>query len=78
MLEYGDPQARLKIFLKVESMCLKASKDMFGNYTVQKLLDVGEAEWKFRIFSQLQEHVCELSRNTYGCRVVQKLLEFIK
>lgn len=59
-------------------VCLKASKDMFGNYTVQKILETGEVEWKLRLFYVLKDHVMELSKNQYGCRVVQKLLEFIK
>lgn len=58
------------IFLRIESICLKASKDMFGNYTVQKILEIGEKEWKFRIFKALKDHIIELSRNIYGCRVV--------
>lgn len=32
------------IFNQVEKLCLKASKDIFGNYTVQKIFEVGNPE----------------------------------
>ena len=50
--------------------------DVFGNYVVQKLLEVGDAKILGSIYEgALVGHMMELSMQMYGCRVVQRSLE---
>eukprot|EP00924_Labyrinthula_sp_SR-Ha-C_P007199 maker-scaffold_8-snap-gene-12.52-mRNA-1 protein AED:0.00 eAED:0.00 QI:218/1/1/1/1/1/2/204/698 len=55
-------------------------KDVFGNYVVQKILDVkvGSVDQHNFIFEEcIKGKMQELSTHMYGCRVVQKLIEQI-
>jgi hypothetical protein len=49
------------------------SKDVFGNYVIQKLLD--HQEGRYIIIHQLEGFIYELSLHMYGCRVIQKAIE---
>ena len=50
--------------------------DVFGNYVVQKLLEVGDAKILGSIYEgALVGHMMELSMQMYGCRVVQRSFE---
>ncbi|CAD8047404.1 unnamed protein product [Paramecium primaurelia] len=77
-LDGNDCNQKRLIFSQVEKICVKAAKDMFGNYTVQKLFDVADQDQKFKLYSLLISHILELSKNQYACRVVQKMIEFVK
>ncbi|CAD8139794.1 unnamed protein product [Paramecium octaurelia] len=77
-LDGNDSNQKRLIFCQVEKICVKAAKDMFGNYTVQKLFDVADYDQKFKLYSLLISHILELSKNQYACRVVQKMIEFVK
>jgi len=52
--------------------------DVFGNYVVQKILDLGEAHQKLGIVEAAMGNMCRLSQNTYSCRIIQKILEVKK
>ncbi|CAK94819.1 unnamed protein product (macronuclear) [Paramecium tetraurelia] len=78
ILDSNDINKKRLIFNQVEKICLKASKDMFGNYTVQKVFEVGSQDQKQRMHNLLINHIFDLSKNQYACRVVQKMMEFIK
>ncbi|KAL3800465.1 hypothetical protein HJC23_011702 [Cyclotella cryptica] len=51
--------------------------DIYGNFILQKLLDVGTDEMKNTIGAALNGHVVELSTKVYGCRVLQKAFEVL-
>ncbi|CAD8137388.1 unnamed protein product [Paramecium pentaurelia] len=78
VLDNNDRNQKRLIYCQVEKVCVKASKDMFGNYTVQKIFDVADYEQKYKLYSLLICHILELSKNQYACRVVQKMIEFVK
>lgn len=47
--------------------------DVFGNYVIQKLLELGTAEERTEIMKRLEDQVVALSLQMYGCRVIQKV-----
>jgi len=55
---------------------VRISQDVFGNYVVQKYLELGSHELRFAILNTLLPSVLYLSLGMFGSRVVQKLLEF--
>ncbi|CAK78999.1 unnamed protein product (macronuclear) [Paramecium tetraurelia] len=78
VLDNNDQNQKQIIFCQIEKDCVKASKDMFGNYTVQKIFDVADYEQKYKLYSLLICHFLELSKNQYACRVVSKMIQFVK
>ncbi|KAL1204133.1 Pumilio-like protein 9 [Cardamine amara subsp. amara] len=69
------------IFLEIIDYVTELSMDPFGNYLIQKLLDVCDDEHRTLIVSVLTSKPVELIRiclNTYGTRVVQKMIETVK
>jgi pumilio RNA-binding family len=52
--------------------------DVFGNYVVQKILELGNGEQRLALFQCAKNKITELSLHTYGCRVIQKILEEFK
>uniref|UniRef100_A0A7R9YUU0 PUM-HD domain-containing protein n=1 Tax=Chlamydomonas euryale TaxID=1486919 RepID=A0A7R9YUU0_9CHLO len=56
---------------------VELSCDIFGNYVVQKALDVGDAGARAAVASALAGDMLSLSLNQYGCRVVQKALQVL-
>ncbi|TEB35914.1 ARM repeat-containing protein [Coprinellus micaceus] len=59
----------------VDAGVLKISKDVFGNYVIQRILEHGADAHKDGALKLLKGHMRELSLHIYGCRVVQKLLD---
>ena len=51
------------------------SADIFGNYCVQRCLEVGDEVARAALVAQLARHSHALSQNAHGCRVVQRALE---
>ncbi|KAI5159888.1 pumilio RNA-binding family [Nematocida ausubeli] len=49
--------------------------DLFGNYVVQKFLEIGTHEQREKIFSAMEGTIIPLALHMYGCRVIQKALE---
>ncbi|KAJ3427202.1 mateRNAl protein pumilio [Anaeramoeba flamelloides] len=53
-------------------------KNVFGNYVIQKYLEVGLPEHIEEIIKSIKGRVYHLSRDIYSCRVVQKAFEVAK
>lgn len=77
-------QQKLETFTQDEKLavfeeCIKNLKvlivDVFGNFVIQKVLDVGNKEMRKSIALGVYGRVIELSLHMYACRVIQKLLE---
>ncbi|CAD8205664.1 unnamed protein product [Paramecium octaurelia] len=64
-----------QIFNKLEKGLLSLSKDVFGNYVIQNLLEFGTPFQQQKILIFLQPHSSQLAFHPYGCRVLQKLLQ---
>ncbi|CAD8070075.1 unnamed protein product [Paramecium primaurelia] len=64
-----------QIFNKLEKGLLSLSKDVFGNYVIQNLLEFGTPLQQQKILIFLQPHSSQLAFHPYGCRVLQKLLQ---
>jgi hypothetical protein len=71
----NSEQERQLAYINLTQETLRLSVDVFGNYVMQKLLELGTAEQRKLIVSQLVGSVYMLSLQQYGCRVVQKALE---
>ncbi|CAD8157000.1 unnamed protein product [Paramecium pentaurelia] len=78
IFDNGTPLQRSMIFETIEKNLIKTSKDLFGNYLVQKIFLSGEKQWKFSLFYQLKGHFVELSKNQYASRVINRMIEFLK
>ncbi|XP_022772301.1 putative pumilio homolog 7, chloroplastic isoform X2 [Durio zibethinus] len=69
------------IFNEIIDNIVELMMDPFGNYLVQKLLDVCTEEQRLQIVLMVTKEAGQLVRislNTYGTRVVQKLIETLK
>ncbi|XVE60479.1 hypothetical protein DITRI_Ditri05aG0132200 [Diplodiscus trichospermus] len=69
------------IFNDIIDNIIELMMDPFGNYLVQKLLDVCTDEQRLQIVFMVTKEAGQLVRislNTYGTRVVQKLIETLK
>lgn len=77
----GSPEDVEKIFLEIIDHIIELMTDQFGNYLVQKLLEVCTEDQRMRILHAVTKETGELvniSLNTHGTRAVQKLVEIIK
>lgn len=73
-------QEKEELFQELSPYIPDLCKDVFGNYVVQKLLEVGvgsKMQHNYIYKSAIKGQMFELSRHMYGCRVVQKLVEQI-
>uniref|UniRef100_A0A803ME54 PUM-HD domain-containing protein n=2 Tax=Chenopodium quinoa TaxID=63459 RepID=A0A803ME54_CHEQI len=69
------------IFNEIIDHVVELMMNSFGNYLIQKLLDVCNDEQRMRIVHMVTKNRGELvkvSLNTHGTRVVQKLIESLK
>ncbi|KAF8404582.1 hypothetical protein HHK36_009469 [Tetracentron sinense] len=79
--EEGTPQDVQLIFNEIIDHVVELMMNPFGNYLMQKLLDVCNEEQIMQILLMVTEEPGELVRislNTHGTRVVQKLIENLK
>lgn len=65
------------VFAEIEPALTELMSDVFGNYVVQKLLEVSQGEMQNKILSLMKGRVLTLSLQTYGCRVVQKAFDCV-
>ncbi|CAD8059289.1 unnamed protein product [Paramecium primaurelia] len=63
------------IFSRLEKGFVSLSKDVFGNYVIQNLLENGTPLQQQKMLVILQPHTQQLAFHQYGCRVLQKLLQ---
>lgn len=73
--ENASPEDRDLIFQEVVKDAFTLSSDAFGNYVVQKILEVGSKYHKEKLFEILKGRISDLSLNSFGCRVVQRIIE---
>ncbi|KAH9315064.1 hypothetical protein KI387_023691 [Taxus chinensis] len=77
----GSPEDVQKIFLEIIGHIVELMTDPFGNYLVQKLLEVCNEEQRMQILDVVTRKAGELvsiSLNMHGTRAVQKLIEILK
>ncbi|KAG5018965.1 hypothetical protein JHK87_014820 [Glycine soja] len=78
MVAEGTYQDICMVFEGIIGNVVELMIDSFGNYLVQKLLDVCTDDQRLQIVLMLTNHPAQLVRvslNTHGTRVVQKLIE---
>ncbi|KAL8553565.1 hypothetical protein ACS0TY_002032 [Phlomoides rotata] len=78
VFDEGTPRDVQIIFNEIIDHAVELMMTPFGNYLMQKLLEVCTEEQKMHILFRVTEEPGELVRislNTYGTRVVQKLIE---
>ncbi|KAL8234596.1 hypothetical protein R6Q59_020696 [Mikania micrantha] len=77
----GNPQHVQMVFDEIIGHVVELMINPFGNYFMQKLLEVCNEEQKMHILVAITQEPGELvqiSMNTHGTRVVQKLIETLK
>ncbi|KAF7829929.1 putative pumilio-like protein 7, chloroplastic [Senna tora] len=78
MVDKGSSEDMQIVFEGIVDNVVELMMDPFGNYLVQKLLDVCREEQKLQIVCMVTKEPGQLVRislNTHGTRVVQKLIE---
>ncbi|KAL4392559.1 hypothetical protein HN51_014057 [Arachis hypogaea] len=79
--EEGTPEDVQVIFNEIIDHVVELMMNPFGNYLMQKLLDVCSEEQRMQILLIITEErgqLVRISLNTHGTRVVQKLIETLK
>ncbi|KAF2286308.1 hypothetical protein GH714_013736 [Hevea brasiliensis] len=77
----GTPQDVEKIFLEVIDHIVELMTDPFGNYLVQKLIEVCNEDQRMQILCAITRKAGELVRiscDMHGTRAVQKVIENLK
>ncbi|KAJ6430772.1 hypothetical protein OIU84_018313 [Salix udensis] len=77
----GTPQDVEKIFLEIIDHFVELMTDPFGNYLVQKLLEVCDEDQRMQILRAITRKAGELVRiscDMHGTRAVQKVIETLK
>ncbi len=74
-LSTGPPAVVSAIVDEVIADLKVLTKDVFGNYVVQKAFEHADFAQQQRVSEMLRGNIVELSMHVYGCRVVQKVLE---
>ncbi|XP_061363250.1 putative pumilio homolog 7, chloroplastic [Gastrolobium bilobum] len=81
MFDEGTPGDVQVIFNEIINHVVELMMNPFGNYLMQKLLDVCNEEQRMQIIRMVTEEpgqLVKISLNTHGTRVVQKLIETLK
>ncbi|KAJ7968186.1 Pumilio 7 like [Quillaja saponaria] len=81
VFDEGTPQDVRVIFNEIIDHVVELMMNPFGNYLMQKLLDVCNEEQRLQILLMVTVEPGQLVRislNTHGTRVVQKLIETLK
>ena len=63
------------IFVLVMKHAYKLMTNRFGNFLVQRLLELGTKEQILSLVSVMKDKVLELAFNSFGCHVVQKAMD---
>ncbi|XP_054804103.1 uncharacterized protein LOC129307233 [Prosopis cineraria] len=81
VFDEGTPQDVQVIFSEIIEHVVELMMNPFGNYLMQKLLDVCTEEQRMQILLMITKEPGQLVRislNTHGTRVIQKLIETLK
>lgn len=70
-----DHQCRFITEEILESVCV-LSKDQYGNYVTQHVLEKGTSEERERIGRKLSGHIVQLSLHKFASNVIEKCLEY--
>jgi len=73
--EAANREEREMIFQQVMEHSNILLTDMFGNYVIQKILQLGTLHQKLKIYEIMKGKIFALSQHMYSCRIVQKALE---
>jgi len=73
--ESADKETKDKIFQQILPEAYQLMTDVFGNYVIQRILDLGTDEQRLALYDTMKGHFFELSQHTYGCRVIQKAID---
>jgi hypothetical protein len=71
LIQNGNSDVMEKVLKEVHPNLLQLSRDPYGNYVIQRLLQYGTQPQKIAIWNALKGHVASLSCNKHACRVVQ-------
>lgn len=77
VLTSGNEESKSFLTDLVIPYFVQMSKNVFGNYVTQKLIEVANDDALHRISEIIRKNMKVLSMNSYGCRVVQKYFEII-
>lgn len=73
----GVPAGLAAAWAEVQPHLPELVRNVFGNYVIQRFMEVGGRDVAADVRTMLQGSVLNLSCHTYGCRVVQKALEVL-
>lgn len=62
-----------QVFREIEPNAIQLSKDVFGNYVIQKFFEHGNQVQKKILADAMKGKVVDLSKQMYACRVVQRV-----
>lgn len=74
-LEKYSFEEKQAVFLEVYQSFKTLVCDIFGNFVIQKMLEVGNKEQKRNIGGCCLGRIVEYSMHIYACRVIQKVLD---
>ncbi|KAG8057256.1 hypothetical protein GUJ93_ZPchr0002g26038 [Zizania palustris] len=76
-LENCTTEEKALVFAEILPHASTLMTDVFGNYVIQKALEVIDLEQKIGLVRELDGHgqAAKLSMHPYGCRVIQRTLE---
>ncbi|KAL6008148.1 hypothetical protein ACLOJK_033654 [Asimina triloba] len=77
----GSPEDVQKIFVEIIGHIVELMTDPFGNYLVQKLLEVCNEDQRMQILhavTRREDDIVNISCNMHGTRAIQKVIETIK
>ena len=72
-----NPEISNNLFDILKDEILSMSKDLFGNYVVQKILENVKSNYLTKFIDLISKDFYNLSTSIYGTRVVQKILEIV-
>ncbi|XP_031473060.1 uncharacterized protein LOC116245690 [Nymphaea colorata] len=80
MFQYGTREDARKIFVEIIDHIVELMTDPFGNYLVQKLLDVCTANQRMEVVRAVTKtpgDLAQISLDMHGTRAVQKVIETV-
>lgn len=74
-LDKGDPRITTLIFTEVIPHIVELTRDPFGNYLCQKLVEHSNEEQRLAIVKSITSDIVRISKNMHGTRAAQKIIE---
>ena len=78
ILEHCSPeeQAGIGLMDEILSAALVLSKDQYGNYVIQHVLERGQPDERAQVLRSLSEQVVSLSSHKFASNVMEKCIQF--